>query len=97
MMECSSSDEEDNDEYDNIKIKDVQHSLSTLFHNDNICDTIEGVLYLDPCSEDEVESDSGVFHWQQQEYDIFSPSCYLVNMEPLDSNNVYQIEDMRNY
>jgi hypothetical protein len=45
----------------------------------------DGVVYLDPCTEDEQYSDSGFFQWRNKEYE--TPSCFHITPEPPDFLN----------
>lgn len=41
----------------------------------------EGVLELEGCSEDEVGSLNGLFHWQMEDYEVFHPACHMLQIE----------------
>lgn len=42
----------------------------------------EGILKLGGCcSEDDTDSLNGLFHWQQEDYEMFSPSCNVLSVE----------------
>lgn len=41
----------------------------------------EGVLELDGCSEDDICSLNGLFHWQMEDYEVFHPVCHMLQIE----------------
>lgn len=48
----------------------------------------EGVLELEDCSKDEKSSLNGLFHWQIEDYEVFSSMCKFLQATTLDEEQL---------
>ena len=54
------------------------------------------VVRLGSCSEDETDSLTELFNWKMEDYEIFQPSCHILEVIEMDEES-YSSIDMLHY